>query len=243
MNFCNVIGSQGTGNSPLLVLDSNLTNVGDFNGSALTITGFGSIGIADSAIVLINGLVPFNGGNLTIDMQTGAAGSTANLQNLSGEFTVQNVDHVSDSLDMYFGQGSVIIDSSCTAGTIKLGGDVNVTDNSGVGCTVITTDVTGSIIWNVQSSEHAAIGTFGGDINTLITQVNDALGFSDIDGLTLEQTLAAVLATLAGKTVITDIGPDDKQIEFKSQDGTTTFVTGRVVAGERTEANVNEENM
>jgi hypothetical protein len=134
---CDVTGAQGTGQSPLLLLTSNLTNISNFNGSCLTVTAVGSIGIADGGFVLINELVPFVAGTtVTLDMQAGAAGSTANFQNLSGDFALTNVDHALDVVTIYMRQGSLTIDATCTAGTINVGGNVNLTDNSGVGCTV-----------------------------------------------------------------------------------------------------------
>lgn len=150
---CDVSGAQGTGNSPLLVLTCNLTNVSNFNGSGLTITAVGSIGIADGAFTLINGLVPFVGGAaVTLDMQSGAAGSNANFQNLSGDFSLINVDNAGDVATLYFVQGKLTIDSTCTAGSVIVGGNVEVIDNSGAGCTVTTTST-------VSQNVSAAVGS------------------------------------------------------------------------------------
>ena len=65
----------------------------------------------------------------------------------------------------------------------------------------------------------------------------------DVDGLDYRQVASALLAVLGGKMVITNNGPKDDTVEFKAQDDVTTYVTGRVVDGIRTESDVNEENM
>jgi hypothetical protein len=159
---CDVTGAQGTGNSPLLVLTCNLTNVSNFNGSGLTVTAVGSIGIADGAFTLINGLVPFVGGAaVTLDMQAGAAGSNANFQNLSGEFTLSNCDNASDVVTLYFLQGKLTIDATCTAGNVVVGGNVELIDNSGGGCTVTTSAITSEAVWDAQVSDHQIAGSFG----------------------------------------------------------------------------------
>lgn len=128
---CSITGAQGTGNSPLLALTCNIGNITDFNGSMLTVSIVTGLGIADGAFCLINEIVPTIAGlPWTLDMQTGAAGSTVQLQNVSGGVTITNVDHADDVLHLGFVQGAVTIAASCTAGNIVLTGDVAVTNNS-----------------------------------------------------------------------------------------------------------------
>jgi hypothetical protein len=205
---CDVTGAQGTGNSPLLVLTCNLTNVSNFNGSGLTVTAVGSIGIADGAFALINGLVPFVGGAaVTIDMQSGAAGSNANFQNLSGEFSLTNVDDTADAVTMYFVQGRLTIDATCTAGSIIVGGNVEVIDNSGSGCTVTTT-------------------------STVSQNVSEAVGSRVIESTyTADEVMKILAAALAGKVSGAGSGTET----FKGLDGTTDRIVSTVdVEGNRT---------
>jgi hypothetical protein len=205
---CDVTGAQGTGNSPLLLLTCNMTNVSSFNGSCLTVTAVGSIGIADGAFVLINGLVPFVGGApVTIDMQSGAAGSNANFQNLSGEFSLTNVDDIADVVTMYFVQGRLTIDATCTAGSIIVGGNVEVIDNSGSGCTVTTT-------------------------STVSQNVSEAVGSRVIESTyTADEVMKILAAALAGKVSGAGSGTET----FKGLDGTTDRIVSTVdVEGNRT---------
>ena len=128
---CVVTGAQGTGNSPLLLLTCLVDNLTDFNGSMLTVTVTTGISMADGAFNLINQIVPSLAGSPWIlDMKTGAAGSTVQVQNISGGVTVSNMDHADDVLHMGFLNGEVTIDASCTAGNLVLLGSVSVVDNS-----------------------------------------------------------------------------------------------------------------
>lgn len=128
---CSITGAQGIGDSPLLALTCNIGNITNFNGSMLTVSIVTGLGIADGSFCLINEIVPTVAGlPWTLDMQTGAAGSTVQLQNISGGVTIINVDHADDVLHLGFVQGAVTIAASCTAGNIVLTGDVAVTNNS-----------------------------------------------------------------------------------------------------------------
>ena len=205
---CDVTGAQGTGNSPLLVLTCNMTNVSSFNGSGLTLTAVGTLGIADGAFTLINGLVPFVGGvAITLDMQSGAAGSNANFQNLSGDYLLTNVDHASDVASLYFSQGKVTIEASCTAGSVVIGGNVEVVDNSGAGCTVVVDSTTGVVI-------------------------SDAVGTRVIESTyTADEVLKIMASALAGKVSGAGSGIET----FKGLDGATNRIVSTVdVNGNRT---------
>lgn len=136
---CTVTGAQGTGNSPLLLLTCASNNVTDFNGSALTLAMSGTFGIADGAFVLINEVVNAVGGvPSTIDFGAGGASSNVNMMKAMGDYTVANMDNASDVLDIGMIGGKLTIAATCTAGTIVVHGEVDVTDNSGAGCTVVS---------------------------------------------------------------------------------------------------------
>ena len=134
---CSVTGAQGVGQSPLLLLTCNVGSITDFNGSMLTVSVVGGIGIADGAFCLINEIVPtIAGAPFTLDMQTGAAGSTVQVQNISGGVVVTNMDHADDVLHLGFIQGQVTIAASCTAGALRVNGPATVINNS-AGTTVV----------------------------------------------------------------------------------------------------------
>ena len=147
INDMNVTGTQGhNGNlltDQLLIVRSNVTNIRDFNGAALTLSAVGFIEFENGTTSLINELIPFVAGlPVTISLKAATSPdlfSTVSIQNASGTFVVTNMDHASDSMHMTFKQGTVTIDPSCAAGTVVIAGEVNITDNSGPGCTVIHT--------------------------------------------------------------------------------------------------------
>jgi len=81
----------------------------------------GTAGIEDSQLV-------------TIDM--GGGGNSLALRNYSGGLKLTNYTG-SGALTLDFASGRVIIDATCTGGTIGIRGIASVTDNSGAGCTVL----------------------------------------------------------------------------------------------------------
>ena len=162
---CDVTGTQGTGQSPLLLLTCSMTNIVDFNGSGLTVTTIGTVSIADSAVVFLNEVATFlPTSSVTLDLKAGATGSTATFQNVSGDFTLTNVDHAYDTVAIFFRQGKLTIDATCTAGNIVVGGNVVIVDNS-IGSTVDITAVSSSVIadqvWDETASDHETTGSTG----------------------------------------------------------------------------------
>ena len=81
----------------------------------------GTAGIEDNQLV-------------TIDM--GGGGNSLALRNFSGGLKITNYTG-SGAITLDFASGRVVIDATCTGGTIGIRGVASVTDNSGEGCTVL----------------------------------------------------------------------------------------------------------
>ena len=81
----------------------------------------GTAGIEDNQLV-------------TIDM--GGGGNSLALRNFSGGLKLTNYTG-SGAITLDFASGRVVIDATCTGGTIGIRGIASVTDNSGAGCTVL----------------------------------------------------------------------------------------------------------
>jgi hypothetical protein len=71
------------------------------------------------------------------------------------------------------------------------------------------------------------------------------LSLVNVDNLTLEQALKAILAVVAGKTNVTidGVSPGTDKVEFFGRDGSTIYVSGSVENGVRTGAAVIDENL
>jgi hypothetical protein len=105
--------------------------------------GTGSITLAntggDAIIQFVKCFSQVAGSNIpTIDCD-GIANLELNVRGYHGGLQIDNFNLSSMLASLDFTSGSITIDSTCTAGTIVIRGVVEVTDNSGAGCTVITT--------------------------------------------------------------------------------------------------------
>lgn len=69
----------------------------------------------------------------------GLVGVRASIQDYSGALELQNVSGAGSIISVDVLSGKILIDSTCTAGTITVRGVGTLVDNSGPGCTVIST--------------------------------------------------------------------------------------------------------
>jgi len=74
-------------------------------------------------------------------------GTTSNIQfrNFSGGVGISNFT-AGNKISVDFNQGKIVIDASCTAGTILVRGIAEIVDNSGPGCTVLTTGTVTNLV-------------------------------------------------------------------------------------------------
>jgi hypothetical protein len=95
------------------------------------------------------------GGNaqetVTIDKLVGV-GTILNVRRYSGDLNIINSDTAGDMSTVVMDNGSIILDSSCTNGTIDLGGFSNLTDNS-AGLTVNSLPLLNPVVINSQMTE------------------------------------------------------------------------------------------
>lgn len=68
----------------------------------------------------------------------GVADLELNVRNYSGGLQINNFNLASQVASIDVNSGSVLLDSTCTAGTIVVRGTGDLTDNSGAGCTVVS---------------------------------------------------------------------------------------------------------
>jgi hypothetical protein len=147
------------------------------------------------------------------------------VRNFSGHIDMKN-HNTPTTIELSFAQGRVIFEPTCSSGEVSVRGICEIIDNSTGTFTV---------------DKRAAVGLT--DLTPSSIASLEELIKGNVDGLDYRQVASALLAVLAGKMVITSNGPKDDTVEFKAQDDVTTYVTGRVVDGIRTESDVNEENM
>jgi hypothetical protein len=127
--LCNLTGTQGGG--AIVAFDCQMTDVVDFNGAGSLVGGVGTIAFANGGSTILNEVVPFSAGaEVTLSLTLGGAATTVSIEKCSGHFKVTNMDHVDDLIHIALEQGSIEIDSSCTAGEIHIMGTGYLIDNS-----------------------------------------------------------------------------------------------------------------
>jgi hypothetical protein len=122
-----------------------------------------------------------DGETLTIDFN----GSTTavGVRRFGGEIIISNYNANQDSA-FEFNQGNLTIDSSCTLGSINIGGIYNLVNNGTLGITERNGSVTANIsapsdaiataVWGYLTSSENTDGSFGKLLLDLITKSNEA---------------------------------------------------------------------
>lgn len=179
----------GTHLGAILVEDAGVNNVnGEILAQRVAIGGTYTLrGGSFSIMSEVNPLFP--GTPWTLDLGLADTASVIGVSNASGDIVVTNMDVVGDMVAFHMSQGTLLIDASCTAGTIEVTGDVEITDNS-TGATVITSAVTSHTIWNRIATDHLAAGTTG----LMLNQIK-----ADTTQLSLDTATILALATILEK--------------------------------------------
>lgn len=174
---CTLTGTlQGAVNAT----ECSIFNITNIAGVYLTVAAAGTLEVSPGANLLISRIAPLVAAQpWTLSMNSGQA-STAAVHNISGGVIVTNMDDAGDVLHLHFSQGELTIDSSCTAGTLLVTGDVEVIDN-GAGVSV---DVSAANqpaytreVWQMHGLEEGnpmtvtptSRQTQGGEIDQVIT--------------------------------------------------------------------------
>jgi hypothetical protein len=144
---CAITGTQGVNGGPgqLIAFECQFTNVTDFEGAGSLIGGIGTISFRNGTSSILNELLPFVAGQavtLSLTPSTSPDGPvTLGIQNASGSFIITDMDNAGDQIHITMKQGTVTIDSSCTAGSVVIAGETQIIDNSGPACAVLHTAV------------------------------------------------------------------------------------------------------
>jgi hypothetical protein len=127
----------------------------------------------------------------------GGANTTLQLRQYSGGVTLENMTDAGNVVSADINTGTIEVAASCTAGTVVVRGDVELIDNSGVGCTVIKRTST-DLVWNAQTSDYQIAGSTGEAVSaggalspTQATQLKELwqiLGLDVANPLTMELT-------------------------------------------------------
>ena len=170
---CTVTGSYL---GAMQVVESAIVNLSGMAGAFLTISASGTLTAAPNASLLITNVQPASpSAPWTLDMNTGQP-STVGVHNISGEINVTNMDDAGDTLHLHFDQGEVNIAASCTAGTLVVTGDAEVTGGS-AGVTLINNTSN-----KILREAHTRLGLEAGNAWTdTPTQSGDASGDIIID--------------------------------------------------------------
>lgn len=140
---CAITGTQGVngGQGQLIAFECQFNNVTDFEGAGSLIGGIGTIAFRNGTSSILNELLPFVAGQavtLSLTPSNSPDGPvTLGVQNASGAFIITDMDNAGDQVHITMKQGTVTIDSSCTAGSVVIAGEAQITDNSGPGCAVL----------------------------------------------------------------------------------------------------------
>jgi hypothetical protein len=116
-----------------------ISGMTDFSGAVREAGIAGDIVVdsANVAPVILRNCMSTVAGNSRPSLDINNANCDINIRGYRGGLTVKNItQNLSMSAD--FDSGTLEIDSSCTNGTIVVRGVVQLIDNSGPGCTVIT---------------------------------------------------------------------------------------------------------
>jgi hypothetical protein len=134
---CNLTGTVSSATpSAIQGIENFLTDVLNLAGAFSTVAIVGTVRAApNDSLFMINVAPAVAGTSWTLDMNTGQP-SLATIHDISGEMVVRDMDDIGDTVDLHFANGRLIIDATCTAGTLTYSGDVEVVDNSN-GTTIV----------------------------------------------------------------------------------------------------------
>jgi hypothetical protein len=171
-----------------------LENVSGFNGFLFGGAIAGTLTLAAGEAHVVNAYAAVTGtGSITIDYDGQAVSGF--IPGWGGGLTITNHSNVSSSTAIDMHSGTVTIDSTCTDGTIVVRGVGTLVDNSGAGCTVVSTGLL----------------QIDGDIAKQFVE----------SGVSIKAFMQAVLAGIAGEAS----GATTPQMVFKNPAGTTTRIT------------------
>lgn len=150
-------GITGTANGKASYRRCNIGGLSGFFGIATDCGVDGNLTLDSTANenMLFKNCVSIIAGNSRAILDCNDTLADIHFRNYSGGLTVSNFTS-GNNMSLDVNQGTIEIDSSCTAGEILVRGIVKLIDNSGPGCTVIT-EGTVSELTNAEDSRQANI--------------------------------------------------------------------------------------
>lgn len=171
---CNLTGTML---GSVLAITCRLNNFSGLNGLCRDIAVSGTLTPGtNSGIHLTAVTQAIPGSPVILDMNSGGF-SKIIVHNFSGDINIINMTDAADLIELHVNNGVVDIAASCTAGTIVLHGDCNVTDNS-AGTTVDVTDastveVTKASLVSIKGKTDQMVFTNANELDSNVKSVND----------------------------------------------------------------------
>ncbi len=126
-----------------------LLNLSNASGVFLGAGIIGALTVAANSNLIISNVGPGVAGQpYTVNMNGGVA-SQAELMTINGDVVVSSMDHAGDVLHLHFSSGSLLIDASCTDGSLVLSGDVHITNLSSL-AGIDVSAVTSELVWDEE---------------------------------------------------------------------------------------------
>lgn len=178
--FMNVdLSGVSTVGNELLIYDSSIGNLESFKGIMNNVTfAQGSEISFDTWATIIQATA---GGEPTNEPEFSINGASVNISHWTGNLKIMNKTGANRTV-INCTSGNIIIDASCTAGTIQLLGIGVVEDNSGPGCQVDTDAFVGrdsiaDAVLDELILEHQLVGSLGYAVQSILglTQSNYTL--------------------------------------------------------------------
>ena len=162
-------GTLGVGHSALN--RCGLFNLGGFDGAATDCVLIGTTTLAATSTGPV-GISFFNclsgtAGTATPILDCNNTTTPVQLRNWSGGLDVKNFTVPGNSMSIDVAQGRIILEPSCSAGTIVIRGMAQVVDNSGAGCTVVREGTVASLVAEADFGDGVAIDAVNGVAGTI----------------------------------------------------------------------------
>lgn len=179
------LGLSGDLGEHCVLYDCDCNNLSGVGGSVYRSIIRGTLTAHPAATLMLADCRCGESGNTPAILDHNGSAANVNARGWIGNLKIVNLTTAkSISIDML--AGNLEIDASCTAGTVYVRGSGNITDNSGVGCTVdlsgMAADATtiASAVWDAQVVDYVTDGTLGADLAAAIAKIADVY---DIQGL------------------------------------------------------------
>lgn len=197
----------GAHSGSFTAFDCVLMDLSGFNGFLFGGAIGGTLTLAAGEVHLVNTHAAAAGTDqATIDFSGQAVDGF--IPGWEGGMIIANHSHASSKTAIDVRSGTITLASTCTAGTIVIRGQCELIDNSGPGCTVVTTglapDATSiaNAVWNADLVDYVTAGTMGERMAAEIAMVADIQ--DTVDALPSAAQISNSVWTSAAASYTTD---------------------------------------